>query len=249
VGRRGIPVTDDRRWVFNRLAADYAARPGYPPALVTRLLELAGGAGAAVADVGAGTGHLAIPLARLGARVSAVEPARGMLRALEAAAGAGLRTLHAAAEETGLPAGSQRLVVLAEVAAWVDPELAGREAGRVLAPGGALAVVDSRLAGSPFVDGLRELLARANFKARPAPGGRAAGVFGAAGIRGVRVEAFEHAEALDPARLEAAVRSLSWVGPALGPEGLEAVLGEARALAARHGAVWRRQLSLAWGRR
>jgi predicted RNA methylase len=68
--------------VFNRLAEDYRRRPGYSTGLAERLLALAGGPGARVADLGAGTGHLALPLARLGARVHAVEPARAMLAAL-----------------------------------------------------------------------------------------------------------------------------------------------------------------------
>ncbi len=45
------------------------------------------------------------------------------------------------------------------------------------------------------------------------------------------------------------LRSLSYVGPALGPEALAALLADARALAAAHGgAVWRRDVTLHWAR-
>ena len=45
------------------------------------------------------------------------------------------------------------------------------------------------------------------------------------------------------------LRSLSYVGPALGPQALAALLADARALAASHGgAVWRRELVLEWAR-
>jgi ubiquinone/menaquinone biosynthesis C-methylase UbiE len=269
VGRRGIRPTDDVRWVFNRLAGDYAARPEYPDALVDRLLALAGGPGAAIADLGAGLGHLALPLAARGARVAAVEPARAMLDALAqraAAAGAPVRALHAAAESTGLDAASADLAVLADVLQWVDPDAAGRELARVVRPGGAVAVVEARLLDTPFLRELGALLSTANFKARPAaadarerslaageaapaPAPRLAQLLAGAGVRGAARETFRHEERLAPERLEAVLRSLSYVGPALGPAARDATLARARALAETHGgAVWAREVTLTWGR-
>lgn len=248
VSRRSASPRDDRRWVFNRLAADYRHRPGYPAPLVDRLLALAGGPGARVADLGAGTGHLALPLARGGARVAAVEPARAMLEALRAAAASGVEPIHAAAEETGLPAGGFDLVVLADALQWVDPDRAGREAARLLAQGGAVAVVTPRLAATPFLSALAERIARANPKARPLqpPVGL---LFSVAGLTAPRVEPYEDELLLDEAGLEGVLRSLSYVGPALGPAALEALLTDAWALAAAHGgAVWRREIELAWAR-
>lgn len=248
--RRGALPSDPSRWVFNRLAADYRRRPGYPPALVARLLELAGGPGARVADLGAGTGQLAIPLARAGARVHAVEPARAMLDVLlEDARGLDVAGVHAAAEETGLAGGAFDLVVAADALQWIDPERGGREVARLLAPAGALAVVVPRLAATPFLRALEALVAEANPKARPAlpPVAVLAGV---AGLPAPAAERFEDEVALDPEQLDAVLRSLSFVGPALGPDRLARLLTDARALAASHGgAVWRRELRLEWTRR
>src|SRR5512138_3077996 len=144
---RGASPSDPARWVFNRLAADYGRRPPYPEALDLRLFALAGGPGARIADLGAGTGHLALPLARLGAKVHAVEPARTMLELLvEGARGLPVEPVHAAAEETGLAAGAFDLVLLADALQWVDPERGGREVARLLDRRGALAVVVPALA-------------------------------------------------------------------------------------------------------
>jgi SAM-dependent methyltransferase len=246
--RRRASPADPGAWIFNRLAADYGARPGYPEALAARLLALAGGPGGRVADLGAGTGALALPLARLGARVHAVEPARAMLDALAAGATPGVVPVHAAAEETGLATGAFDLVLLADALQWVDPGRAGREARRLLAPGGALAVVDPRLAATPFLSALAERIARANPKARPAPPPVDL-LFSEALGRAPALESFEDEVRLDEARLRAVLRSLSYVGPALGPAALEALLDDAVALAGAHGgSAWRREIRLAWAR-
>ncbi|HET8541644.1 MAG TPA: class I SAM-dependent methyltransferase [Anaeromyxobacter sp.] len=250
MARRGAKPSDPSRWVFNRLARDYRARPAYPAALAARILAVAGGPGARVADLGAGTGHLAVPLARLGARVDAVEPARAMLDVLEEdARGLAVTAVHAAAEETGLPAGAFDLVLLADAAQWVDPDRAGREIARLLAPAGALAVVEPRLAATPFLRAVSALLARANPKARRVapPVGL---LFSVAGLGAPAEERLDDEVALEPGRLDAVLRSLSYVGPALGPRKLAEVLAGARALAAAHGgAVWRRELVLRWAAR
>ncbi|HZN92833.1 MAG TPA: class I SAM-dependent methyltransferase, partial [Myxococcales bacterium] len=203
-GRRDARVEDAERWVFNRLAAAYQSRPGYPAALVDRLAELAG-PGRRVVDLGAGTGDLAIPLAARGLSVAAVEPARRMLDvlarraadegiavraspaaeesasrattiappdegALRAAAhghGGALLTIHAAAEATGLGAASFGLAIVADALHWLDPELAGAEIARLLAPGGALAIVEVELLPSPFSDALWPQIQAHNPKVRP----------------------------------------------------------------------------------
>lgn len=248
VSRRGLSVHDDARWVFNRLAADYAHRPGYPDALIGRLAHLAGGAGGRAVDLGAGTGHLALPLAACGLRVHAVEPASAMLDALVAHGAPRVTPVHAAAEDTALPAASFELAVLADALQWVDPERCGREIARLLAPGGVFAVVEPRLAETPFLTALAERIARANVKARRAelPVELACSLATGASPR---VERFEHEVLLDDAALEAVLRSLSYVGPALGPEALDALVADAKALAREHGgAIWRREILIHWVR-
>ncbi len=249
MGRRGVDVRDGTRWVFNRLAADYRARPPYPAALLDRLAGLAGPGGPAV-DLGAGTGLVSLPLAQRGVAVRAVEPAGAMLDALrEGAGGLRVEAVQATAEVTGLPAGDARLVVLADALQWVEPEAAGREAARLLAPEGAIAVVEARLGGSAFADGIAALLAGGNPRARPRPAARLSQLLDAARVRARTQEAFVHVDVLSPDRLDAVLRSLSLVGPALGPDRLAGLLADARALARACGeAAWTREIRLTWGR-
>jgi ubiquinone/menaquinone biosynthesis C-methylase UbiE len=256
LGRRDADVHDPARWVFNRLAADYLRRPDYPPALVERLLELAGEAGAAVAELGAGVGHLALPLARLGARVAAVEPAQDMLAALGSRAqqvqdgAVTLVQVHAAAEQTGLPPAAFRLVLLADALQWVDPEQTGREAARILAPEGCLAIVEARFADTPFMQGLAALITESNPKARPRPAGRARQLLTLAADPPWTAERFTQEALLSGPDLDAVLRSFSTVGPALGPVRLEGLLSRARELAEQcGGGRFQRELTLTWARR
>jgi hypothetical protein len=63
-------------------------------------------------------------------------------------------------------------------------------------------------------------------------------------------ERHEDEVALSPARLDVVLRSLSYVGPALGPAALASLLADAQALAEVHGgAVWKREIALDWSRR
>jgi SAM-dependent methyltransferase len=121
---------------FSEQAASYArARPGYPGALVDRLVESVGAhPGDAVADIGAGTGIFTRLLAERGFSVTAIEPSANM-RAL-ALPSPNTVWKEATFEDTGLDAGSQRWVVAAQSFHWATPERALPEIRRVLAPGG-----------------------------------------------------------------------------------------------------------------
>lgn len=81
--REGVELWSDReraRRYATRLASDHARR------VAETLSDLDVAPGDRVLDIGSGPGTLALPLARAGALVTAVEPAEGMLAELRAAA-------------------------------------------------------------------------------------------------------------------------------------------------------------------
>ncbi len=126
---------------FTAQAAAYArARPGYPEAVVDRLVASAGVvAGDPVADLGAGTGLFTALLAARGLRVTAVEPNQAMRE--RAPAIDGVTWIAGSFEATGLARGSQRWVVAAQAFHWADSHRALPELHRVVAPGGAFTVL------------------------------------------------------------------------------------------------------------
>lgn len=249
MGRRGASPADPSRWVFNRLASDYPARPPYPAALVERLARSAG-AGGRVVDLGAGTGHLALPLAARGLQVTAVEPAGAMLEALAARAPPGLLALQASAEQTGLPSAAFDLALVADALHWLDPERAGLEVGRLLAPGGTVAVVEAYPAATPFMEALGALVAAANPRRPPPARDRLRQLLALARAEPRPAERFASSALLGEEALLAVLRSHSHVGPALSPAALATLLEAARELSRRHGgARWERVLTLTLARR
>lgn len=151
---------------FSKRVDNYARyRPSYPRGLL-RLLEIECGLapGAAVADVGSGTGILSGLLLERGARVYGVEPNRGMREAGERLLSGYERFASVAgtAERTTLPDASVDLVTAGQAFHWFDREGARREFARILAPGGlvALAWNSPRYDASPFMRGYRQILER-----------------------------------------------------------------------------------------
>ena len=144
-----------------------SVRPAYPDEAVAALIDAARRARGAsetgrggplrAADIGAGTGKMSELLARGGLLVDAVEPSEAM-RA-QASAIEGVTWHDGVAEDTGLPNGVYDIVVFAQSWHWMDPELAGLEAARILAPGGALAIVWNQMAVSiPWVHRLTRIM-------------------------------------------------------------------------------------------
>jgi len=122
-----------------------------PPGEILGCLELRGGM--AVADIGAGTGYFAIPLARAIApdgRVFAVDLQAELLDVLRGKlskpdAPANIVILKGSASSTGLAAGSCDLAFLANVWHEIDDrEAVLAELARILKPGGKIAVLDWR---------------------------------------------------------------------------------------------------------
>jgi len=122
-----------------------------PPAEILARLDLVPGMTAA--DIGAGTGYFAIPIARAVAptgQVFAVDLQPEMLDLLRAAlaepgAPANIALFQGDAAATNLDASSCDLVVLANLWHELDDRPAAlREAARILRPGGRLAILDWR---------------------------------------------------------------------------------------------------------
>ena len=144
-----------------------SVRPAYPDEAVAALIDAARRARGAdasgqggplrAADIGAGTGKMSELLARGGLLVDAVEPSEAM-RA-QASSIEGVTWHGGVAEETGLPNDVYDIVVFAQSWHWMDPERAGVEAARILAPGGALGIVWNQMAVSiPWVHRLTRIM-------------------------------------------------------------------------------------------
>jgi SAM-dependent methyltransferase len=250
LGRRAVGLDDPSRWVFNRMAEFYAARPAYPTALVDALAELAGRPGSRIGDLGAGVGHLALPLAERGFDVVAIEAAQAMLDRLRAAAidrGLTLRVLHAAAEALPLEPASLDLVVVADALHFLDAELTARQIARVLAPGGALALVTCGFGDTPFMRGVVRLMEEA---APRRPRALTQSIVHLSVLSEVPLtdeRRFHDETPIDHATLEQILRSISFIGPAMNPARFAAFRERVHALP--EAPVWARTFVLRSGRR
>ncbi|MDQ6682841.1 MAG: methyltransferase domain-containing protein [Chloroflexota bacterium] len=160
-------VAQQRARSFDAWADDYDRyRPGYPAELFGVIADrLTLPARPDVADLGAGTGRAALAMARLGWRVTAVEPGEPMLGVLRARAdeeGLAVTALTGTAEQTGLEPGSCDLAIAAQAFHWFDKPAALAEMGRIVRPRGGLALFwnvrdETR---SPFVAAYHRLLDR-----------------------------------------------------------------------------------------
>ena len=206
----------------DRVGAYVAHRPDYPEALLDCLLETTGLRDRApVADVGAGSGIFTRRLLARGLRVFAVEPNADMRAAAEAALGdsSGFTSVAARAEATGLADASVELVSAAQAFHWFANEAARVEFGRILAPGGRLALIwNRRDLDDPFQRRYDELLREfavdyaANSHMRLAATDLE-GYFAAGSMREFR---FAHSQRLDLASIVGRLRSASYCPPESG---------------------------------
>ncbi|RWZ49745.1 class I SAM-dependent methyltransferase [Labedella phragmitis] len=123
---------------FSNAAEIYeTSRPGYPEAAVDWMIPTGA---SSVLDLGAGTGKLTSALVARGLDVLAIDPSAEMLSVLTRVVPEA-RTIVGEAEALPLRDGSVDLVTAAQAWHWVDPDRAGAEAARILAPGGRLSLV------------------------------------------------------------------------------------------------------------
>ncbi|MEW5989491.1 MAG: class I SAM-dependent methyltransferase [Chloroflexota bacterium] len=139
-------------------------RPRYPQGVIDLLAEHYGFSPAAiVADVGSGTGFLSELFLQNSNLVYGVEPNKEMREAAETllAAYPNFRSVEGTAEATTLADHSVDWVTAGQSFHWFDPDLAQVEFGRVLRPGGRVALIwNDRNTTTPFAQAYESLLER-----------------------------------------------------------------------------------------
>jgi SAM-dependent methyltransferase len=152
-------MTDLSR-AFDRTAASYErARPGYAPEAIAHLARVLGvGPGTRVLDLGAGTGKLTRQLLETGADVIALEPLPAMRAELTAAV-PGVRVHDGSAEAIPLVDGAVDVITVGQALHWFDLARAIPEMGRVIRPGGGMALLwNERDERVPWVAELSRLI-------------------------------------------------------------------------------------------
>jgi ubiquinone/menaquinone biosynthesis C-methylase UbiE len=133
-----------QRALFDGIAERYeASRPGYPARVVDFITTTARlGPGAAVLEIGCGTGQLTERLARPGFRLTAIDIGASMIAAARRRlAGSEVSFQVTSFEDLDAGDASFDLVISGAAFHWIDPEAAFSKSARLLRPGGWLALL------------------------------------------------------------------------------------------------------------
>lgn len=138
-------IKDAKRLHWGATSQDYSRyRPGYPKHFFILLRQLGIGlARQEILDLGSGTGALAIPFARQGARVTAVDLSEGQIQAGKQVAhkqGVKIRFKVASAEETKLPNHAFDVITASMCWRYFDAKRMEMEVPRLLRPEGFLLI-------------------------------------------------------------------------------------------------------------
>jgi 2-polyprenyl-3-methyl-5-hydroxy-6-metoxy-1,4-benzoquinol methylase len=147
-----------RRRLFDQVADLYEeTRQGYPREIVDTMLTTAGvGPGAAVLEIGCGTGQLTGALAGRGLRVTALDIGPAMVAATRRRVTDPLVSVEHSSFEDHQAEGPFDLIVSATAFHWVDPTVGWEKAARLLRPtAGWLALLTT---GERYRDPLRTSL-------------------------------------------------------------------------------------------
>jgi ubiquinone/menaquinone biosynthesis C-methylase UbiE len=137
----------DRRWRGHELLRPRDRRPAFHPLVIDLIRERLGLTGpvARALDVACGTGQSTAALRPIAARVVGIDPSRAMLAAMAPNGGA---RVAGVAEALPFAAASFDLLTVALAFHWFDQDRFLAEAGRVLSPGGGLAIYNNGFGGT-----------------------------------------------------------------------------------------------------
>jgi len=233
-------MTDHTQRFTGRVESYVRYRPSYPHVVLDLLkTECSLTSASIVADVGSGTGILSTLFLQNGNRVFGVEPNPEMRAAAEELLRDQPRFASVAgtAEDTTLPDDSVDFVVAGQAFHWFDVERARAEFGRILKPGGWVALIWNlrRKDATPFLAAYEELLGlhrtdRGEVEIWRQDADMAEALFDPGSFQRAT---FDNEQVLDLDGLKGRLLSVSYV-PARGEPGSEAMLREAERIFDEH---------------
>jgi ubiquinone/menaquinone biosynthesis C-methylase UbiE len=153
-------IREQRRVLFDGVAGQYdATRRGYPAEVADAVVANAGiGPGAAVLEIGCGTGQFTRQLAARGFNLTAIDIGAAMVEAARRNVADAAARFQVCPFEDFADGGPFDLIVSATAFHWIDPGVGLAKAARLLRPGGWLALVTTgERYPEPLRSGLRDL--------------------------------------------------------------------------------------------